>query len=88
LCGLEESARSLCLTTLVFGSFGGHSHRRGCLQAIALFFLTPNAAPQPLPKAGAERTLEAVGCRRLLDVDLASATREAFASTPIFPPLD
>jgi hypothetical protein len=28
----------------------------------------PNAAPQPLPEAGArhERTLEAVGCRRLL----------------------
>ncbi len=27
----------------------------------------PNAAPQPLPEAGAtqERTLEAVGCRRL-----------------------
>jgi hypothetical protein len=27
--------------------------------------LMPNAAPQPLPEAGAERTLEAVGCRRL-----------------------
>src|SRR5438093_10610258 len=29
--------------------------------------LLPNAAPQPLPEAGAryERTLEAVGCRRL-----------------------
>ena len=25
----------------------------------------PNAAPQPLPEAGAQRTLEAVGCRRL-----------------------
>jgi len=24
----------------------------------------PNAAPQPLPEAGAQRTLEAVGCRR------------------------
>jgi len=25
--------------------------------------LVPNAWPQPLPEAGAERTLEAVGCR-------------------------
>src|SRR5678815_5199756 len=33
----------------------------------------PNAAPQPLPEAGArhERTLEAVGCRRLFGKDLA-----------------
>src|SRR5262245_28889194 len=30
-------------------------------------FITPNAAPQPLPEAGTrdERTLAAVGCRRL-----------------------
>jgi hypothetical protein len=36
--------------------------------------MKPNAAPQPLPKAGAtqERTLEAVGCRRLLGAVLAS----------------
>src|SRR5437867_4383495 len=27
-----------------------------------LKFSVPNAAPQPLPEAGAERTLEAVGC--------------------------
>jgi hypothetical protein len=31
-----------------------------------------NAAPQPLPKAGAERRLEAVGCRRLFGKVLAS----------------
>jgi hypothetical protein len=36
----------------------------------------PNAAPQPLPEAGArhERTLEAVGCRRLLGADSTSGT--------------
>ena len=34
--------------------------------------LKPNAAPQPLPEAGArhELPLEAVGCRRLFGVDL------------------
>ena len=34
--------------------------------------MKPNAAPQPLPEADArhERTLEAVGCRRLFGVDL------------------
>jgi transposase len=34
----------------------------------------PNAAPQPLPKAGAtqERTLEAVGCRRLILIEAPS----------------
>jgi hypothetical protein len=31
-----------------------------------------NAAPQPLPKAEAQRTLEAVGCRRLFGKVLAS----------------
>ena len=31
-----------------------------------------NAAPQPLPEAGAQRTLEAVGCRRLFGKALAS----------------
>ena len=34
--------------------------------------MKPNAAPQPLPEAGAtqERTLEAVGCRRLFGPDV------------------
>src|SRR5262245_21459077 len=37
----------------------------------------PNAAPQPLPKAGArhEQTLEAVGCRRWLAAQLRRACR-------------
>src|SRR5215831_14771216 len=35
-------------------------------------FGPPNAAPQPLPEAGAQRTLEAVGCRRLFGKVLAS----------------
>ena len=40
----------------------------------------PNAAPQPLPEAGArhERTLEAVGCRRLF------GQGESTASPPWF----
>src|SRR6185503_10179365 len=35
----------------------------------------PNAAPQPLPEAGAryERTLEAVGCRRLILIEAPSS---------------
>ena len=38
-----------------------------CLRSHSGELLMPNAAPQPLPEAGArhERTLEAVGCRRL-----------------------
>jgi hypothetical protein len=32
-------------------------------------FLTPNAAPQPRLKAGAQRTLEGVGCRRLIMIE-------------------
>jgi hypothetical protein len=31
--------------------------------------MTPNARAQPLPKAGAERTLEAVGCSALFGSD-------------------
>ena len=29
----------------------------------------PNAAPQPRPEAAAQRTLEAVGCRRLIMIE-------------------
>jgi len=37
--------------------------------------MTPNAAPQLLPEAGArdERTLEAVGCRRLILIEAPSS---------------
>jgi len=36
-----------------------------CPAVFGLVPLASNAAPQPLPEAEAERTLEAVGCRRL-----------------------
>src|SRR5438128_2375591 len=44
----------------------------------------PNAAPQPLPEAGArhERTLEAVGCRRLFGAGSVSRHRVHASSTP------
>ncbi len=35
------------------------------MEAVEGRLLTPNAAPQPRLEAGAQRTLEGVGCRRL-----------------------
>jgi hypothetical protein len=35
--------------------------------------MPPNATPQPRPEAGAERTLEGVGCRRLILIEAPSS---------------
>src|SRR5262249_59972271 len=46
-----------------------------------------NAAPQPLPEAGAtlERTLEAVGCRRLFGVGSGTAYRPRWTRSLSYP---
>ena len=60
--------------------------KRGCIRSFRRYVLKPNATHQPLPEAGArhERTLEAVGCRRLFgEVPVLCVPASGVPCTPI-----
>src|SRR5207248_7750452 len=59
------AAWRICCKMSLSESMSDNSRDRGALLQLRLCW-RPNATPQPLPEAGAQRTLEAVGCRRLL----------------------